>query len=526
MAGRGAGRGRSGGGGGGKGAGPRAGQSPPGNAARKRGSAKGERPTPSSLPADHARYERYLRARAAARPAPSSLPAKRDGRGAGTAKRGGGAARSRHPSLDIVGSRGTELSGKRVVLCVSGSVAAYKAIELARLLMRHGADVTCVASAAATRLVRPEYFRWATGRAAVTRLTGELEHVRLADYGKSDAIVAYPATANTIGKLANGIDDAPVSTVLTVGLGAGIPIVAGLAMHESMYRNAAVCRNVAFLEERGVEFVAPVLEEGKARAPEPEEMLRRVVARLGGGAGALRGRRALLTAGPTSEPIDPVRSITSASTGATGMLLARELASAGCEVTVVYGPGREEPPAGARVVRVTTVREMDAAVRREMGRRTFDIVVMAAAAADYTVRSPRAAKIKSSARTLTVRLERAPKIIDSARAAQPGALLVGFKAEAGVGRGELERRALARMRKAGADIMVANAVGTPRHARDPGSSSASILAAGKRPRRTGWVPKERIAAAIRAEIEERLAEREGAVADKAGAGGRRRRRHG
>lgn len=513
MAGGGAARGRGGGGGGGGGGKgtARAGQSPPGNAtARRAGAGRSKR--------------------GAAGGGPSSRPAKRGGKGTGAARKGGGSSRS-HPSLDIVESRGAELSGKRVVLCVSGSVAAYKAIELARLLMRHGADVTCVASAAATRLVRPEYFRWATGRAAVTRLTGELEHIRLADYGGSDAIVAYPATANTIGKLANGIDDAPVPTVLTVGLGAGIPIVAGLAMHESMYRNAAVCRNVAFLEERGVEFVAPALEEGKARAPEPEEMLRRVVGRLGGGGGALRGRRALLTAGPTSEPIDPVRSITSASTGATGMLLARELASAGCEVTVVYGPGREEPPAGARVVRVTTVREMDAAVRREMGRRKFDIVVMAAAAADYTVRSPRAAKIKSSARTLTVRLERAPKIIDSARAAQPGALLVGFKAEAGVGRGELERRALARMRRAGADMMVANAVGTPRHARDPGSSSASILAAGKGPRRTGWVPKERIAAAIRAEIEKRLAERDGGgggAADKAGSRGRRRvaRRHG
>lgn len=437
-----------------------------------------------------------------------------------SARRAAGGGGDPHPSLDIVESRGTELSGKRIVLCVAGSVAAYKAIELARLLMRHGADVTCVASAAATRLVRPDYFRWATGRAAVTKLTGGLEHIRLADRGGSDMIVAYPATANTIGKLANGIDDAPVPTVLTVGLGAGIPIVVGPAMHESMYRNAAVGRNVSFLEKRGVEFVAPAFEEGKARAPEPEEMLRAVTGRLGG-SGALRGRRALLTAGPTCEPIDPVRSIASASTGATGMLLARELVSAGCDVTVVYGPGRERPAAGARIIPVTTVLEMDAAVRAEMRKGKFDIVVMAAAAADYTVRSPRASKIKSSARNLTIRLVRAPKIIDSARAAQPGALIVGFKAEAGIGRGELEKRALARMRRAGADMMVANVVGTRRHAREPGSSSASILSAGgKRPRRTGWAPKARIAAAIRAEIEARLEEAGGGRPAKRGAKGR------
>lgn len=436
------------------------------------------------------------------------------GRPRARAKGGGGGPRDPHPSLDIVESRGTELSGKKIALCVAGSVAAYKAIELARLLMRHGADVTCVASAAATRLVRPDYFRWATGRAAVTKLTGELEHIRLADYGGSDMIVAYPATANTIGKLANGIDDAPVPTVLTVGLGAGIPIVAGLAMHESMYRNAAVGRNVSFLEKRGVEFVSPALEEGKARAPEPEEMLRRVVGRLCGPAGPLRGRRALLTAGPTSEPIDPVRSIVSASTGATGMLLARELVSAGCDVTVVYGPGKEPPPAGARVVPVTTVLEMDAAVRKEMRGKKFDVVVMAAAAADYTVRSPRAAKIKSASRGLTIRLARAPKIIDSVRAAQPGALLVGFKAEAGaVGQRELEKRALARMRRAGADMMVANVVGTRRHAKEPGSSRAAILSGNGKARRTGWIPKAGIAAAIRAEIEARLKEKEEAGAE-------------
>lgn len=458
------------------------------------------------------------------------MPGSRRASGARGARRGsGGDSGGPHPSLDIVGSRGTELSGKRIVLCVAGSVAAYKAIELARLLMRHGADVTCVASAAATRLVRPDYFRWATGRAAVTRLTGELEHIRLADYGTSDLIVAYPATANTIGKLANGIDDAPVPTVLTVGLGAGIPVVVGLAMHEAMYRSAAVGRNVSFLRKAGVEFVAPALEEGKARAPEPEEMLRRIVGRLRGPAGPLRGRRALMTAGPTSEPIDPVRSITSASTGATGMLLARELASAGCDVTIVYGPGRERPPAGARVVPVTTVREMDAAVRKEMRGKKFDVVVMAAAAADYTVRSPRASKIKSAAKGLTIRLARAPKIIDSARAAQPGALLVGFKAEAGaVGQRELEKRALARMRRAKADMMVANLVGTRRHARDPGRSRAAILSGNGRARRTGWVPKAEIAAAIRAEIERMLGERGGDAEEAEGRriGGGGGRRHG
>jgi phosphopantothenoylcysteine decarboxylase/phosphopantothenate--cysteine ligase len=145
-----------------------------------------------------------------------------------------------HPSLDIVSSYGVELSGKRIVLCVAGSVAAYKAIELARLLMRHGADVTCVTSNAATKLIQPDYFKWATGNEVITKLTGELEHIRLADYNQSDLIIVYPGTANTLGKLANGIDDTPISTVLTVGFGSKIPILMCLAMHDSMYGNLAV----------------------------------------------------------------------------------------------------------------------------------------------------------------------------------------------------------------------------------------------------------------------------------------------
>ena len=154
------------------------------------------------------------------------------------------ATKKDHPSLDIVSSYGVELSGKKIVLCVAGSVAAYKAIELARLLMRHGADVTCVATSAVTKLIQPEYFKWATGNKVITKLTGELEHIKLADYNQSDLIVVYPATANTLGKLANGIDDTPVSTVLTVAFGSKIPILMCLAMHASMYENSAVTKNI------------------------------------------------------------------------------------------------------------------------------------------------------------------------------------------------------------------------------------------------------------------------------------------
>jgi len=162
-----------------------------------------------------------------------------------------------HPSLDIVSSRGTELAGKKIVLCVTGSVAAYKSIELARLLMRHGADVICVASKAATNLIKPSYFKWATGNEVITKLTGDLEHIKIADYEKSDMIIVYPCTANTLGKLANGIDDTPISTVLSVGFGSKIPIVVALAMHESMYENPAVKKKHGLSKEKSEFYCSP-----------------------------------------------------------------------------------------------------------------------------------------------------------------------------------------------------------------------------------------------------------------------------
>ena len=199
----------------------------------------------------------------------------------------------------------------------AGSVAAYKAIELARLLMRHGADVTCVASNAVTKLIQPDYFKWATGNDVITKLTGKLEHIKLADYNQSDLVIVYPATANTLGKLANGIDDTPISTVLTVGFGSKIPILMCLAMHESMYDNSAVKKNIEFLKNK-IQFLAPQMIEGKAKAPEPEDVLDFVLKKFGFSS-ILQNKKVLMTAGPTIEYIDPVRVITNLSSGKTGI---------------------------------------------------------------------------------------------------------------------------------------------------------------------------------------------------------------
>ena len=405
-----------------------------------------------------------------------------------------------HPSLDIVNSYGVELSGKKIVLCVAGSVAAYKAIELARLLMRHGANVTCVASSAVTKLVQPDYFKWATGNEVITKLTGELEHIRLADYNQADLIIVYPATANTLGKLANGIDDTPVSTVLTVGFGSKIPILMCPAMHASMYDNLAVKKNIEFLKNK-IEFLSPQMIEGKAKASEPEDVLEYVLKKFGFSS-ILKNKKILMTAGPTIEHIDPVRVITNQSSGKTGVLLASELISAGSKVTLVYGPGIEKPPKGAKVIKVSTSKEMYDTVKKQMEKK-FDVVIMAAAAADYIPENPSKKKIKSTQNKIKISLKKAPKIIDQIKKFQKNVILVGFKAETNLAKKDLIRVAKKKLQESNADMIIANDIGSLRYKKNPNSNEVLIIDSGK-VRSSGWKTKQKIAKFIRKEIENKL----------------------
>jgi phosphopantothenoylcysteine decarboxylase/phosphopantothenate--cysteine ligase len=408
--------------------------------------------------------------------------------------------RKDHPSLDIVSSHGVELSGKKIVLCVAGSVAAYKAIELARLLMRHGADVTCVTSNAVTRLIQPEYFKWATGNKVITKLTGELEHIRLADYNQSDLLIVYPATANTLGKLANGIDDTPVSTVLTVGFGSKIPILMCLAMHASMYENSAVKKNIKFLKNK-IEFLSPKLIEDKVKSPEPEDVLDNVLKKFGFSS-TLKNKKILITAGPTVEQIDPIRAITNYSSGKTGVSLAAELISAGAKITFVYGPGKEKPPKGAKIINVSSSKEMKLAVKLEL-KKKFDIVIMAAAIADYVPTVQSKNKMKSSKPSMTISLKKAPKIIDEIKKYQKNVLLVGFKAETNLTKNQLIKSAKKKLNESSADMIIANDIGSIRYKKNPQKNQV-IIVDSKKNIISRWMSKEKIAKFIRKQIEVKI----------------------
>ena len=186
-----------------------------------------------------------------------------------------------HPSKDIIASLGTELLNKKIVLCITGSVAAYKAIDLARLLMRYGAEVYPVMSdTSSSKLINPELMKWATGNNVVTKLTGNLEHISLADYDTSDLVIVYPCTANTIGKMANGIDDTSVTSILSVAVGANIPIIICPAMHQSMFYNKLILANIDKLKQVGIDILEPNIGEGKAKVADSENVVAFTIKKL------------------------------------------------------------------------------------------------------------------------------------------------------------------------------------------------------------------------------------------------------
>jgi len=396
-----------------------------------------------------------------------------------------------HPSHDIIGTHGIELLDKKIVLCISGSVAAYKAIELARLLIRRGAKVICVMSRSATKLISAQYLKWATGNSVITELGGELEHIKLADYKKSDCIIVYPATANIIGKLANGISDSILSTMLMVGLGSNTPIFMALAMHESMYNNIAVTKNIEFLNKK-VNIIESNIIENKAKILDPEKVVRYIIKKIAQKS-ILTDKYILVTAGSTIEYIDPIKIITNNSTGKTGLLLAKEMADHNANVTLIYAHGSEKPPDEVKTIRVNTTDEMFDAIKHEMQHKKMDVIVLAAAVSDYKPSSINKSKIKST--KINLKLGKTVKIIDHIKKIQNDVFLVGFKAEACVSKNILVEKAKQKMTYSNSDMIVANDIGTTNYRTNSDYNDVTIID-NKSIVNTGWTTKSNIVKTI------------------------------
>jgi phosphopantothenoylcysteine decarboxylase / phosphopantothenate---cysteine ligase len=349
-----------------------------------------------------------------------------------------------------------ELAGRRVLLGVTGGIAAYKVAHLARLLVAAGADVQVVMTESATRFVGPDTFAALTGKPVHTSLwasPGAVLHVQLAH--ETELAIVAPATANVIAKLARGIaDDLLTSTLLE----SSSPLIVAPAMHTGMWEHPATRENVQTLEARGVAFAGPATgplaagDSGVGRMAEPEGILA-VAEAAAARTNDLAGRRILVTAGPTHEPIDPVRFLGNRSTGKMGIAIAREAAARGADVTLVLGPGTAEPPAAVGAVRVETAEEMREAVVQRFAE--VDAVVMAAAVADFRPASATDRKIKKEQGLSSIELEPTADILRELATLRSGQILVGFAAETNdlevAGRAKLEAKEL--------DLIVVNEVG-------------------------------------------------------------------
>jgi phosphopantothenoylcysteine decarboxylase/phosphopantothenate--cysteine ligase len=351
------------------------------------------------------------------------------------------------------------MDGGRVLLGVTGGVAAYKSAHLARLLGASGIDVTVVMTESATRFVGPDTFAALTGHPAHTSLwerPGEVLHVRLAH--EADAAVVAPATANVMAKLAHGIADDLLTATLLEFAG---PLVVAPAMHSGMWQHPATRANVDALVTRGARVVGPVEgplahgDSGIGRLADPEDIHAAVMTALRGpSTGELAGRAIVVTAGPTFEPIDPVRFLGNRSTGKMGIAIAAEASLRGADVTLILGPGTVPPPVGVRVVRVATAEEMRTAVMKAAPK--ADAIVMAAAVADFRPEVAAGSKLKKDQGTPELILEPTPDILrELGEARTPGQVLVGFAAETD----DVEEAGRAKLERKHVDLLVANEVG-------------------------------------------------------------------
>ncbi|HQI69010.1 MAG TPA: bifunctional phosphopantothenoylcysteine decarboxylase/phosphopantothenate--cysteine ligase CoaBC [Methanothrix sp.] len=352
---------------------------------------------------------------------------------------------------DITGTVSDTLSGKTVVVAVTGSIAAVRTVDLIRDLIRRGSEVHCVMSAAAAQILHPYALEYATAHPVITGITGRVEHVLFCGVGGlADLLLVCPATANTIGKIACGIDDTPVTTFATTALGSGKPVAVVPAMHEAMYRHPAVLRNLDALRGMGVTIIDPRVEEGKAKIADNARTVFEVERLLG--PGDLAGRRIVITSGSNAEAVDPIRILTNRASGKTGVALALEARRRGADVTLIH---RFASPAPVRQVYAESAEEMLNAVMAEVGR-GCDALIGAAAVADYTL-DPAAEKIKSG-QDLVLRLKPTRKILKAVRDAYPRLKIVGFKAETGLDDEQLAARAEQSLRDTDLDLVVANDV--------------------------------------------------------------------
>ncbi|MSO30910.1 MAG: bifunctional phosphopantothenoylcysteine decarboxylase/phosphopantothenate--cysteine ligase CoaBC [Acidobacteria bacterium] len=392
-----------------------------------------------------------------------------------------------------------------VALGVTGGIGAYKAVEVCRLLQKRGHDVVAVMTRSAAKFVGPVTFEAITRRPVITSqwkpgMNADIEHIAIAD--QIALLLVAPCTANVIGKFANGIADDFLSSLY---LATRAPVLLAPAMNSNMLAHDAVQRNLRTLAARGVHVVDPGEGYlacgwiGKGRLAEPADVVDAAALVLAPSSSVLRGKHIVVTAGPTYEDIDPVRYVGNRSSGRMGFAIASEARRRGAQVTLVAGPTTVEPPAVDATIRVRSAAEMHMAVMDAAAR--ADVVVMAAAVADYAPAHQAGEKIAKSDRPITLTLERTRDILADlatlpSRSVR-GPVLVGFAAETG----DAVAKARVKRAKKNVELIVANDVSLPGVGFDSETNAVTLVSADDE-RTVPLQSKDRIAAAILDRVEE------------------------
>jgi len=390
------------------------------------------------------------------------------------------------------------LRGKRVLLGVGGGIAAYKSAEVVRRLTSVGAEVQVAMTRAATRFITSLTLQTLSRRPVATDLLSESEdaaigHIRLAEV--SDAILLAPATADLIARLAAGMaDDVITATALVTRA----PIVVAPSMNTLMLEHQATRANLATLGRYGYRIVEPASGElacgyeGAGRLPDADDLVQELAAALS--PQDFRGRRVVVSAGPTCEPIDPVRHVTNRSSGRMGYAVAAAAWRRGATVTLVSGPTSLPVPRGVEGVHVRTASDMANAMAAQSS--GADVVIMVAAVADYRPKQVAASKIKKTEDELHLQLEKTEDVLASLSRSKGGKILVGFAAETD----DLRENALSKLRRKNLDLIVANDVSSPQSGFDVSTNAAILLDAQGGERHTGVVDKDELAEMILDEV--------------------------
>ncbi len=355
-----------------------------------------------------------------------------------------------HPSEELRGSEGSDLSGKKIILGVTGSIAAVECVKLVRKLIREGAEVHCVMTEWASKIVHPNSLEFASGNEVITELTGKVEHVTHCGNvpDKADLFLIAPATANTISKIAKGIDDTPVTTFATTCVGSEIPMTVVPAMHQTMYDHPIVMENLKDIQDKlEVTVIGPKIEEGAAKAAGNEQIVDAAIRELNHD---LEGKKVLVVTGRSLEPIDSMRLITNRASGKSGLEMAKRAYIKGADVEVWHGDVKGEVPHWIPNRSFETVGDLFDMCESLT---EIDAAIVPAALSDFGVKEIKDEKISSS-EPLMLELEPVPKFIDELN--KKVSTLIAYKAEDT--REEAKKAAEKMIEEGRADIVVANSL--------------------------------------------------------------------